>query len=434
MKNNTIEQKWKFILFSLFSLIFINISRAQDIPEGIDFSKNQVFKDNIQTVLLHPKGFDLAEPIIELNAGQLRLAFDDFSNDVKNYRYTIVHCDHKWNQSQINSFEYLQGFEENDIQNYKFSRNTSYEYIHYEALFPNRDIQITKTGNYALLVYDETLNKNNLIFLWQFSIYQNKIKFDVQLGQSRLSAYRKTHQELKVNIYTQNVNIDVPERSIFMVVQQNNRQDNIIKGLQPRLFLDNIIYYDRDNEILFQGGNESREFDLRSLTNASGRTKRIVFDNNTGYHVYLWEDKSRNHRPYLNDNLLNGRKSIATEQRFEANYEGDYAWVHFFIPWKVPLPESKVYIIGGVNDWNLDYKSEMFYDFKRKGYADSLFVKQGYYNYLYGVVEKGKKKADIEFFEGSHFETKNDYKILIYYRQPGTIYDQLIGYEYLETP
>lgn len=431
-----LKQRSAFLATLLACLFLLPFSgNSQEIPDGIALNNNKVFQNSIHTVLLYPNGFDQADPIIELNGNaQLFLAFDDFSNDVKNYRYTVVHCDHDWKASEINSFEYIQGFEEVDISNYQFSRNTSFDYVHYETVFPNDDIQITKSGNYVIVVYDETLEKENIAFIWQFRIYDPLVSVGMKVEQSRLSVYRNSHQEIKVMVNARDLNLVNPESTVFMEVQQNGRKDNIIKGLKPRLFLNNILHYDNDDEILFQGGNEFRGFDIRSFRVNAERVHHVEFDQNTGNHIYLFQDINRRRKPYVNDDDLNGRKAIATEKRYDPQTEGDYGWVHFELPYHVPLPNSKVYIIGGVNDWDLDFKSEMTYDFHKKAYVDSLFLKQGYYNYLYGVLEKGKKSADLNFFEGSHQVTKNEYKVFIYYREPGTIYDQLIGYDKLETP
>jgi hypothetical protein len=35
--------------------------------------------------------------------------------------------------------------------------------------------------------------------------------------------------------------------------------------------------------------------------------------------------------------------------------------------------------------------------------------------------------GDVSFIEGTHYETENDYNIFVYYRKPGTLYDQLIA-------
>ena len=50
---------------------------------------NHIYQTKIHTVLLHPFGFELGEPILDLNKqDSLLLAFDELDSDFKNYYYT----------------------------------------------------------------------------------------------------------------------------------------------------------------------------------------------------------------------------------------------------------------------------------------------------------------------------------------------------------
>ncbi len=103
----------------------------------------------------------------------------------------------------------------------------------------------------------------------------------------------------------------------------------------------------------------------------------------------------------------------------------------FFLSYPAPLTHGDVYIIGALNDFKLDAKSRMNYNYRLKGYQAYLFLKQGYYNYLYGILERGETSADITIIEGDHWETQNEYTVMVYYRRPGTSFDQLIGHHSL---
>jgi hypothetical protein len=56
-----------------------------------------------------------------------------------------------------------------------------------------------------------------------------------------------------------------------------------------------------------------------------------------------------------------------------------------------------------------------------------LLLKQGWYNYEYAFVPAGSNVPEVAHFEGSHYETENDYLILTYFRDPGVRYDRLTG-------
>ena len=61
-------------------------------------------------------------------------------------------------------------------------------------------------------------------------------------------------------------------------------------------------------------------------------------------------------------------------------------------------------------------------------YESSVYLKQGYYNYLYALNDTSTGKVDVSYIEGTHYETQNEYYIYVYYREIGKTYDQLIGY------
>ena len=75
--------------------------------------ENHVYQPNIKTVLLHQRDWPLSTPVIELHTHQqLMLSFDDLDADVKDYYYTVVHCDMDWTVSDISPTDYIIGFTE----------------------------------------------------------------------------------------------------------------------------------------------------------------------------------------------------------------------------------------------------------------------------------------------------------------------------------
>jgi hypothetical protein len=62
-------------------------------------------------------------------------------------------------------------------------------------------------------------------------------------------------------------------------------------------------------------------------------------------------------------------------------------------------------------------------------YEGSALLKMGLYNYAYVTVNSGDPRAEPSFdiTEGNHFETENNYDILVYYRAMGGREDQLVG-------
>jgi len=61
-----------------------------------------------------------------------------------------------------------------------------------------------------------------------------------------------------------------------------------------------------------------------------------------------------------------------------------------------------------------------------------LFLKQGYYNYGYMLVDKKDPSLHMEL-DGNNWETENSYTILFYYKSFTDQSDQLIGISKLNT-
>jgi len=104
----------KFIVAAfLFVFLFANDLAAQ-IPDSI-------YRNNIKTVRLYNAGNQLTMPVINLNTNdQLELHFDDLDADVKSYYYTYQLCNSDWTPANIGQFDYLKGFTQSRISNYRF--------------------------------------------------------------------------------------------------------------------------------------------------------------------------------------------------------------------------------------------------------------------------------------------------------------------------
>ena len=85
--------------YCLFLLFFSISLLAQD--ENLRY-EDYIYKDNIKSVRFHWEDSVLANPIIPLRSPvKLRLSFDDIDADVKDYVYTITHCDANWQPSEL---------------------------------------------------------------------------------------------------------------------------------------------------------------------------------------------------------------------------------------------------------------------------------------------------------------------------------------------
>ena len=146
--------------------------------------KDHIYSSTIHTVQLHAESHEISQPILNLDSqGKLKLSFDELDAEFKNYAYTFIHCNSDWQPSNLLPNEYIDGFQENLIDDYQYSLNTLQKYVHYNAVFPSESSKIILSGNYLLKVF-ENGNPDNIIITKRFMVFQNKISIDAIISRA----------------------------------------------------------------------------------------------------------------------------------------------------------------------------------------------------------------------------------------------------------
>lgn len=394
---------------------------------SFDF-EDKSYKQEVQTVQLHPADDPLAYPIFMLNDPKpLKLSFDVLGDLAYVYQYTFIHCTFDWKPSDLRAQEYLEGYVDDQITDYRFSLNTLTPYVHHALVFPTTYLQPKISGNYLLVVYDGDMNEGNVLLTRRFMVADPKVGISARVPQHpKNPAYSRIKQQLDVEILAPGFFAGKPVQAFQLVIRQNGRWDNAVVGLKPSHIYNEKLTYEYIEETVFEGGNQWRNFDMKSFKYQSEHIQKIITEEDF-FTVRLWDDERRNRKVYKSEIDLFGKRLIQARQDQETDIEGDYAWVEFFLKYDVPLTHGEMFVIGALNDWNLNEKNRMNYNYGARGYEVGIFLKQGYYNYMYAIREKGSRIAETELIEGSHWDTLNEYLILFYYRHPGTSYDQLIS-------
>ncbi len=398
-----------------------------------------IYKESITTVLFHRVGWELTPPIITYGSDErLVLSFDDLDGDYAIWQYTVLHCDAAWNPTDLWQNEYIEGFTDDYIRDYHFSFNTLQRFVNYSLVIPSENLRFTLSGNYILKVYPDG-QPDKPILTRRFMVVEPGVTVKGIVKAASRIDQRFTHQEVQFSVYAGNYKISEPLRDLKVVVLQNNRWDNALLDLKPMMLRgDEFDYRYTDGSNTFEAGNEFRYFDIKSLRYYSERIRTI--DNRTdGYHVELLADKNRATTPYITYGDINGQRLIKTDDANDATLESEYVWVDFFLPYAEPVKGGGIYIMGALTDWqfaapanspvNASGPGRMEYNFARQGYQARLYLKQGYYNYLYAYLPDGATKAETALIEGNRYETKNSYTVLVYHREPGTRYDRLVAAE-----
>lgn len=392
------------------------------------YYQNAVFRDEIKSVQLYREGNELSNPVFELGSDvRLLLKFDDLAEDVKNYSYTIIHCDASWNESYIQQSEYLSGFPDNPITDYAMSFNTTIKFVNYQLTIPNDDCSLKYSGNYALVVFEGN-DRKNLVLIQRFYVVEPKVRIEGLVKKATFDPFNGENQEVDFKIINEQLRLLNPQEDIKVVLMQNRRWDNAVLGLKPRFIQNNVLSYDYDKENVFPGGNEFRYFDIRTKRYNGENVESIKFIR-PYFHVTILPDGIRNNKKFMPYKEMNGNFVIESLDRVtDTDTECDYMFVHFYLPMQSQLVGGSVNVFGALTGWNANKSNEMKWNYESAGYELSLLLKQGYYNYQYVYVPDGAKKADSVNLEGSFFLTENEYEIFAYYRDPSSRYDRLVGF------
>lgn len=416
---------YNFINTLFFLMLISNFSAySQNKKSKLN---NNIFDKNLHTALLHKIDDPLSYPIIKLNSEEkLQLSFDDFNKDLRDYYYTIIHCNSDWIPSDLMQSEYIDGFFDNRIEDYEFSFNTLQKYTNYQLVFPEEYLRPILSGNYIISVFTNN-NPNEIVLQKRFMIIDEKISVSALIKRSTIINERLYKQEIDFNINHGNMYISNPYSDIKVVVKQNNREDNAIYNLKPLFVKKNHLVYDYEQVNTFEAGNEYRYFDIKSIRYQSERIKDITIDSNN-INVMLFTDVSRSFNEFISLSDINGNFLINKQEAWNSETEAEYVNVQFSLLENRKVSYGDLYLLGRFTDWLIKDEYKLIWNDTTRRYECNILLKQGYYNYLYTLKDNSNNETNLSFIEGSHYQCKNDYYIYVYFRDMGKTYDQLIGY------
>ena len=359
-------------------------------------------------------------PMITLGGDEtIEFSFDEMSHEYHRFTYHITHCDAQWKPSNLIESEYMDGFNDQPIDNWENSLNTTFDYTHYTLALPNNDITLKLSGNYRLSIQED----GKEVAWFKFLIAEDMHNLSATVsGNTDIDTHR-AHQQLNMTVSMNGLSVANPDREIYTVVMQNRRFDNAVINPHPTYNAGGKLTYEHCRELVFPAGNEFRRFEIVNMYDYFKNVDRVSF-HDPYYHASLIEDTR--HHAYSFDYDHNGRYLIRYNQANNSDTEADYLFVHFSLA-SEPMSGGKLYVSGHFTGGNIERKYEMEYNSRTKKYEAAILLKQGAYDYQYLWVPDGETAGQTKPTEGDWYETKNEYLILLYYRQRGSRYDRLIS-------
>ena len=414
---------YKIILCQSLLLVCWVKCFAQNNPD-------KIVDTNIHSILIHPLNKPLAIPVVMLEEGApLQISFDDFKASYQDYYYSVELMNSDWTPTHINSFDYVRGFNQIKISDFSVSSMAYQHYFHYQFVFPNANCKPTQSGNYILKVFKNG-NLDDLVFTKRFYVVDNKIGVAATVTEPFDGNISKTHQKITLQVDTKQISSLQTEKLLVAVVQ-NYRYNDAIQLASPNFIRGNILEYNKEDQLIFPAGKESRWLDLQSMQLVSDRISKFQKIGEKNY-VYLKPDVSRAEMAYYSFNDLNGNYLITNTDALQSDNQNDYANVLFtYLPKdQIPLVGQKLYVQGALTNNELNKNAEMIFNATLGVYQKTLVLKQGYYSYNYILRDSRDPNSQDDFTEteGNHWETENNYSVFVYYRPAGAQHDSLLGF------
>jgi hypothetical protein len=391
---------------------------------------DSIYQNSIHTVLIHPMNKPLAIPVVSLAEPiSLLISFDDFKNEYQDYYFSVELRNADWTAVEMSAFDYLQGFNQNKISKFSVSSIATQRYYHYEFSFPNAQARPTQSGNYILKVFKND-NSNELVFTRRFFVTEDAVSMAATVQEPFDAQISKTHQKIQLVLDVKKIPFFQTDQ-IKATIIQNYRYNDALTLAVPNFIRGNLLEYNSEDQFIFPAGKEARWLDIQNLRLRSDRIADINSKEKTTI-ITVKPDLSRASIAYYTFNDLNGGFMISNTESLQSENQNDYATVNFtYMPKdKISFMGQKLYLAGALTNNILNKEAEMIFDPALGYYKKSLLLKQGYYSYNYILRDKegSNPMNDFTETEGNHWETENNYSIMVYYRPPGARYDHIIGF------
>ena len=383
-----------------------------------------IFDPTFRTLKIQRSDNFFMPPVISLRGDEaLTVNFDRLGEDRDFLRYRLLHCNADWQPSGLVESEYLSGFNDLAIEDYAFSQNTFVHFINYRIELPAEELRPLVSGNYLLQVYDEQ-DPGETLLQARFCVSEETVEIMAQADSQTDRGLNGEFQQLDVILDTGQTAIRNPYSDITLTVEQNavpGTDAVVIRN--PQRVQGNRVIYEHLNELIFPAGNEFRRFET-VRADYPGMNVDSVRYVGPGYHAYLRRDGPGRDRSYSYDQTQSGRFMVREYNATDADLGADYVTVHFTL--EMPeIIDAEVYVEGEMTLGRYSAQNRMRYDRDRHAYTLEMPLKQGSYNYRY--VVKSAAGTDPYFIDGNKYETRNEYTVKAYVRQPGERADRLVG-------
>ena len=367
-------------------------------------------------------------PVIDLGGNaQVIISFDWLGDEQPWLDYTLVHCNARWEPDDLTEMDCLEyNCLPQHLDEVRPSFNTFLNYFHYEVTVPNAEVRPTVSGNYALMVslQDEP---DSLVAVACFMVSEQMAFVTGNVSGNTDIDFHAQHQQLTMDVAWSESKLPhlEPTTDLRIHVMQNRRLDNDRWLEHPSRVSKGQATFEHDPSLIFEAGNNWRRFEFTDERYPGLGIDHVRYHAPI-YYAYLNTDRLRTLDNYRYDQDQHGRFLVHALHVDDEQTEAEYFRAMFTLDAPQRLDNQGIYLVGDMTAQVIDESTRMEYDLEQGLYYKELLLKEGAYNYQY-LVPTGQGPLTGALTEGNHYETPNEYEVMVYYRPFGSRYDRLIG-------
>ncbi len=390
--------------------------------------RSRVYTPEVKTLQVVVNQDWLSPPVMRLGtADVLHVSFDELSHNYRRYVYHLEHCEADWQPSaDIFESDWLVGFNDNTIDDYDNSLNTTVLYTHYSLQIPNDRCRLKMSGNYRLTVYDEQEGSlDEPVLTAEFRVVEPLMNVGLSVTTNTDVDFNLSHQQVSMTAVYNSLQVTHEEEQLWTVVTQNGREDTQVAGTRPTTLQLGKAQWEHCRDLIFDAGNEYHKFEVLDVSHPTLGIDRMRWDG-SNYHAFLFANEPRRH--YVYDEDANGAFYIRNSDNIENDRTCDYVYVNYKLLTGHEYPDAHIVVDG---QWATDDNADtylMTYDETDRSYNARILQKQGYYSYQYLLLTADGRVRPIPE-EGSFFQTENRYQAYVYYKGTGARTWRLVGYQ-----
>lgn len=387
-------------------------------------ARNAIFTPQVKTLQVVAGDDWLSPPVVSLGGGEtLHVSFDELSHTYHRYVYHIDHCEEDWTVSDgLFESDFLAGFNDNPIDDYEGSINTTVDYTHYSLTLPNERCSLKLSGNYRLTVRDDD-DGGRKVLEAEFRVVEPLMNIGMGVSANTDIDVNRSHQQVSVTLDYGDLSVTNVEEQLRIRVTQNGREATGRPLPRPTYVTPRSLRWEHCRDLIFDGDNEYRKFEALDVSHPTMGLDRMEWD---GRHYNAYPITAEPRRNYVYDEDANGYFYVRNSDNWENDVTTDYILVHYVL--KADELTDRDIVIDGHWATDHDWHSyRMAYDPAEGAYFATLLQKQGYYSYQFRTRTADGKEG-IAPSEGSFHETENRYQAYAYYRGPNDRTWRLVGY------